>query len=400
MSEIRVEEDTLIIESVSISDSDVVAFFEAIPPEEIEPKLTECLKIGVVALRTTGTVENVYYVENRFDRLSGTFTEHLSSTLTSIEERLEAFLGEEGALSDKFKEYFGDEGELASFIDETFGDRGRLVRDVFDPTSQGTPLFQLRSLISDDITRLRTDLGIEEAVEEEREDLVERTTLHGFEFEDVCEPILEQIVRARMGDELERTTNTPGRLTGRTIGDFVISLHDRPDCRIVIETKAWDTVSLPQIHRQMEESMENRGAQYGIFVIRNREALPRSVGCFNEYHGTHLVCALSTEEDEGRIHPELLEIAVCWARYRALMEVIEAENIDVELVRSNLESIHTNISRFRDIRTQCTNAEKALRMIRELSDSIQEDINVSLGSIQEEIVRVSGQAERDMAEEE
>lgn len=395
MSDIRVEADSLIIESYSISDSDIVAFFEDIPPEDIETKLSECLKIGVVALRTTGTVQNVDYVEKRFDRLSGTFTDNLSTTLESIEERLEAFLGEEGTLSISFNNYLGDEGSLASLIDETFGDEGRLVRDVFDPTSRGTPLFQLRSLISDDITKLRTDLGIEEAVEAEREELVERTTLHGYDFEDACEPILEQIVRARMGDELERTVNTPGILTGRTVGDFVITLHDRPDCKIVLETKAMDTISLPEIHRQMGESMENRGAQYGIFVVRNRESLPGGVGSFNEYHGTHLVCALSTEEDEGQLHPEILEMAVFWARNRVLMEVIEAEDIDVQLVSAHLESIQTNIARFRNIRTQCTNVETALRRIRDLSDSIQEDINASLGIIQAEIVRVADQVDGD-----
>jgi hypothetical protein len=395
MSEIRVEEDRLHIDSFSISDSDIVTFFEAIPSEDYEPKLIECLKIGVVALRTARTAENVEYVERRFDRLSRTFTENLTTTLESIEERLEAFLGEEGTLANTFNEYLGDEGSLATIIDSNFGDDGRLVRDVFDPTSPGTPLFQLRSLISDDITTLRTDLRLEEAVEEERNELVERTTLHGYDFEDACEPILEEIVRARMGDELERTVNTPGILTGRTVGDFVITLHDRPDCKIVLETKAMASVSLPEIHRQMEESMENRGAQYGIFVVRNKESLPGGVGCFNEYHGTHLVCVLSTEEDEGQLHPEILEMAVFWARNRVLMEVIEGEDIDVQLVSAHLESIKTNIARFRNIRTQCTNAETALRKIRDLSDSIQEDINASLGIIQAEIVRVTDQEEGD-----
>ena len=45
------------------------------------------------------------------------------------------------------------------------------------------------------------------------------------------------------------------------------------------------------------------------------------------------------------------------------------------------------------------NAENALRRIRELSDSIQEDINTSLGNIQEEIIRVSGQVEGGSEEE-
>ena len=128
-------------------------------------------------------------------------------------------------------------------------------------------------------------------------------------------------------------------------------------------------------------------------MIRDSEALPRSVGFFNEYHGTHLVCALSSEEDEGRIHPELINIAVYWARNRVLMEIIEADNIDSQLLNSQLERIRTNISRFRNIRTKCTNAEKALEQIRDLCDEIQAEINTSLGAIRDEIIRVAGESE-------
>lgn len=366
----RVEAGKFLIEHYETENDDVVSYFSEIAPENLEELFETSLNVGVVALKTIGTTEKIDYIEKEFNRLQQKFDAILDKTVTDMATHIE--------------ETFGEKGTFSELIDQHFGEEGKLIKLIFDPTKEGTPLHQLRTLITEEIGRLGKELGVKEAVEEVKA----VTTLKGFEFEDVCENFLGEIVKMHMGDELERTTTVPGRLSGSKKGDFVITLGERPDCRIVLETKDRQTVSLPEIHRTMKESLENRDAKYGIFVTKWIESLPKSVGCFNEYHKKYLVCALSSKEHEETMQSEILNIAVCWARIRSLMEEAKAEGLDTSLIQIKLEAIQIQVDSFSRIKRECTNVEKAVTKIRTLSDEIQNEINTHLDIIRESIVKV------------
>ena len=108
---------------------------------------------------------------------------------------------------------------------------------------------------------------------------------------------------------------------------------------------------------------ENRNASYGIFVSKWKEALPNSVGCFNEYDGKYLVCALTSKDHEGVPHPEILNMAIGWARNKLLMKSVKAEALDFELLYNKMEEIKKKINRFSLLETECTNAETAVEKI-------------------------------------
>ncbi len=65
--------------------------------------------------------------------------------------------------------------------------------------------------------------------------------------------------------------------------------------------------------------MRNRGAEYGIFVIKFREGMPKRVGVFNEFRKNILVVALGSKEENSLI-PHLLRVAYEWARLRLTMD--------------------------------------------------------------------------------
>ena len=369
-AKMRVEEDKFFIENYETKNADIVSYFSEIAPENLEEMFETSLNVGVVALKTIGTTEKIDYIEKEFGRVQQKFDAILDKTVTDMDTQLE--------------ETFGEKGTFSELINQHFGEDGKLIKLIFDPTKEGTPLHQLRTLIIEEIGRLGKQLGVKEAVEE----ITAATTLKGFEFEDICENLLGEIVKVHMGDELERTTTVPGRLSGSKKGDFVITLGERPDCRIVLETKDRQSVSLPEIHRTMKESLENRDAKYGIFVTKWIESLPKSVGCFNEYHKSYLVCALSSKEHEETLHPEILNIAVCWARIRSLMEEASAEGLDTSLIQTRLEAIQIKVDSFSRIKRECTNVETAVTKIRTLSSEIQDEINTQLDIIREEIVKV------------
>jgi len=372
-AKIAVKDGTLFIKDFETREDEIVSYFSEVPPENLEERFTTSLKVGAVALRTIGTTERIDYIEKEFHKLRQEFAENLKETASELEKQLDGVFGENGAFS--------------TIIDEHFGENGKLVKQIFDPTREGTPLHALKSTIIDKIDKLRTDLKVEEAVEEVKA----VTPKKGFEFEDLCESLLGEISKTHLGDELVRTTDDIGRISGSKKGDFVITLGERSDCRIVLETKDRERVALPEIHDAMKEAIENRDAKYGIFVTKWLESLPKGVGCFNEYQGNHLVCALTSKEHEGIIHPEILHVAVCWARIRSLLEMAEAEGLNVSLIQDRLVQIRNKLELFSRIKSECTNAVKAVKSITSLSDEIRSGIDTELGEIRSEIARVTGE---------
>jgi len=270
-AEIKVKKDSLVVKNFETNEAEIVSYFREIPTENLEERFEKSLKLGVVALRTLGTTEKIDYIEKEFHKLRQEFTGITDKTREDIETQI--------------VEIFGEEGSFSATIDEHFGENGKLVKQIFDPTREGSPLCALRSLIMERLDGISKELGMKKGVEA----VTAVTPKKGYEFEDLCEELLSEVVRKHLGDELRRTTDEVGRIGMSKKGDFVITLGERPDCKIVLETKDVQNMTLPQIHEIMKEAIENRDAKYGIFVTKWVESLPTSVGCFNEYQDNHRV---------------------------------------------------------------------------------------------------------------
>ena len=340
---IVIENDTLYVDNFETENKEIVSYFAEIPEAEREAKFESMLLAGTVVFKSIGTTEKIDYIEKAFAN---------------------------------FHKCFDDK------IDEMFGEDGKIVKEVFDPRREGTPLFDLKNEIKDVMKEIRDKLEGKKVGDE----LKEKTTLKGFSFEEVCEQILSDIIKMQQGDELHRTTDEYGLLERSKKGDFVISLGQKPDAKIVLEIKDVGTMSLPEIHRTLEESIENRGAKYGIVVFRYVESLPGSVGWFKEYYGKHLICALGTREHEEFLAPEMLRVAFGWAKMKLLSGTEAGETIDViPVIREKMQKIKDSLKNFSNIRTQCSNLEKATVKIRSLSDEIEGDITSQLSDMESEI---------------
>jgi hypothetical protein len=79
----------------------------------------------------------------------------------------------------------------------------------------------------------------------------------------------------------------------------------------------------------MEEAIENRDADYGIFVASSIEYLPRTrLGWFSEVDQDFVVVALS-DVDEEEIEPRFLKFAYHWARTKTILSYVEI-NDDID----------------------------------------------------------------------
>ena len=341
------------------SDQEVIGYFSSVPGEDRPERFLTALKTGVIALKTIGTTEKVDYIEKCFNGLMNDFDNRIEQTL-------------------------GEDGQFSEMLERHFGPDGIIIKELFDPHKTGTPLEKLRSGIEKMINDLRTDLKIKS----ETEKIEARTALKGKKFEDIFEMMLSEVAKSS-SDIVERTTDTPGFVPPSKKGDFVVALGERPDIRLVFETKDVKQSQLPQILRDMDEALVNRKASYAIHIAKTVDSLPPAVGWFNEYKGKILIIALSEKADDFP-NPEIARIAYKWARTRALIiESSSLKGFDSKLIQDKLQEARRTLRKLAQVRTECSNAEKATEGIRDIIDQIQSDLEQIVDSINSEIQKAA-----------
>lgn len=350
---------TVVIKDIKIEDEDVYRFLEEIEKEKRVDQLVSAVRIGIVGLRRMRIGGDVDFVEKEFNSMLSKFEKMFDPS---------AETSHLGKLVNLLREYF---------------DKGGTIENMLDPMIESTPLGKLRHEILEEINNLREAIVRRET----KKEIIDVTTLKGYEFEDMCEEILSEFICKNIGDELERKTQEIGEITGGRAGDFVITLRDMPNKKIVLETKDWESITQPKIMENLELAMKNRGAKYGIFVSKYKEALPKKIGWFNEFKGNMLVCALGSREADT-FFPEILNIACQWARMR-LKKEISLDRKAIETLAEGISQIEENLESFSQIQRQCTNVDRATAEIRRLSDELKSNIGEQVSRIQKAIVNVS-----------
>ncbi len=349
-NKVRIDEDKLVVEDFQTKDIDIVSYFANLSESEnLSEKFVSALKVGVVAAKTISTAGNVNYVERAFASLD-----------TNFKQRIE--------------QVFGENGQFSNLLNGQFGQDGKIIKELFDPHREGSPLFALKRELEQSLLDIKEKIGINAAVKE----VEQKSTQKGFVFEDYCEQKLSWISKIH-SDQLERTGNTVGKTPPSKNGDFVLTL-DNIGKKIVFEMKDIGSISLKDIHKELDEAMQNRESDYGVFVAKNKDSLPESVGWFNEYPGNHLVCALENNGD-SMIDGEVLHIAYKWARARLRIENSKETKLDPSFIVKKLADVQNSIGDLRKVKTQCTNIDNATEKIREISTAAQSKIKADLEEI-------------------
>lgn len=369
--QLTVEKDHIVVEQFEIDDPDIVQFVsdQDKPPAEA---LRLALRVGVSTLKLADTTEEAEFVRNEFEKLNRDLQDELDEFNRDVENELEDFRSD---LEDWFDE---EDGDFAAIIDNHFGENGRLINEVFDPTNNDSPLETLRSEIERELQDMRDSL-LEENV---RSDVEQETTKKGEKFEDDLETLLGEVTRS--ADEVTRTGDEHGQLDDRFVGDFVVTLGETQQ-DIIIEAKDRSRISKPTIKEELEQGIRNRGADYGVLVLKNEDAAPQKLGSFREFDQRMLYVALSDEETET-YDKRLLNLALEWGRMRTLSSQFDSdEQIDADVIHSKINEIEDSLATFKQVRTKCTNIKNARQGIEDHLDEIEAEIESEIDAIIEEV---------------
>ena len=146
---------------------------------------------------------------------------------------------------------------------------------ALNPENSESQIFQLKEklekkftdeikLLSEDMEKILQELKIDKATTE----LKEKSTAKGGTHEDFVQQSLSKIA---VGDIVERTGEIVGMVPKSKVGDHVVTLKTNSkisDFKIVFESKSANTYnSSSAITKELTKAMENRGADFGIFVF-------------------------------------------------------------------------------------------------------------------------------------
>ena len=356
---VSVSNGVLKIDGFATSKGDIVSYFAELPDSEDKgEKLETLLQLGILAQSSAGTVIGTQYVETAFNSLKEKMDRNIA----------DAF-GSNGDFERRLKEYFGE---------------GGTVKGMLDPDRPDTPLNKLRTTLHDEISKIKEVIATQKGYSE----AAKKGTQKGREFEERCVDYICDAAKP-YSDTVEATGESAGDMSAQKKGDSVVTI-DGTEKRFVLEMKYHTgRLTLPVIRKLLEESMKNRRADYGVLVSRNRDALPKEVGWFNEYDGNKLVCALS-ENDGEEENVWVLTTACRWARLRMTSDSDGDLDIDPDVITKGINKIEASLKRMQRVTTKCSSISKAAGEIEELMKEEKGKIKDEIDSILHSLKRQGG----------
>ena len=393
-SSLEIDEDRIKITDLELTDSTTVGYLNNFDDEQEQTEALErALRIGVATLDLAQTSQQEEYVERKFTEMQHEFQTEIERIEDQVEEKFgdegevpkifEDHLGQDGRLHQEIEDAFSDDGPLKERLDEELGENGERFQKALDPDREGTPTYRLKRTLQDEIKDLRDKIREQQAAEETEQELRQRTTLKGDDFEEQIDELLSDLVYGT-SHEVEFTGETVGEIGDRKVGDFVLTLNDTGQ-RIVVEAKSESGYTQPRIKQELEDAIENRDADYGIIVFECESYVPDKVGYFHEFDSERLCVTLSENEDDD-VEPGFLRIAYNWAATRAVQNYADAGSaLDPEAVQDAVGEVKGSIDRFSTIRKKTTSIRGTANEIDEELDEIEGEVKTELTDIRTEI---------------
>jgi hypothetical protein len=193
----------------------------------------------------------------------------------------------------------------------------------------------------------------------------DRSTAKGRPYEEAVLEALEGIA-AGHDDDCDGVGDLRG--VGGRKGDVVVDIDGcagRPRGRIVFEAKN-SRRSRNEALAELDEAMNQRAADYAVWVVPAEDKLPARASQLREINGDKLFVVYDAE-DGSRL---ALEVAYSLARARVVMAKGGAEGLDASAVRAEVERAMVAMEDVRRIKSQLTSAAGQIEGVQKIVDDM------------------------------
>ena len=150
----------------------------------------------------------------------------------------------------------------------------------------------------------------------------------------------------------------------------------RPRGRIVFEAKN-SKRSRNEALAELDEAMNQRAADYAVWVVPSEDKLPARATALREVNGDKLFVVYDPEEGSRLA----LEVAYSLARARVVMAKGGADGLDASALRAEVERAMVAMEDVRRIKSQLTSAAGQIEDVRTIVDGMAERVRGHLAQI-------------------
>jgi hypothetical protein len=199
----------------------------------------------------------------------------------------------------------------------------------------------------------------------------------GADFEETALDLLAPFAEKR-GDTVERVGGESETGTSKK-GDLNYRFGANTGL-VAIEAKNRKINSIRSFTDELLKGVRNRGAGFGILLVRDMDHLPKSIG---EWHFD------ISPDGVGFIitHAGLIELSLKFAHARLRYAASEIAGVDVSALRVLVSAMTTKLKEASGIRGNLTALETTIEKIREQLDGIVDTVRDHLEEFEEQIAK-------------
>jgi hypothetical protein len=383
-------------------------------PAEI---LVNAIEIGARVLSREQAEVNADFVRTEFEKVSreveDAFTDKARTVAEFLGKRVDdVFAPENGHLAKELERLFGAESSVAIqhqlrtvMAEQSARMREDLLKqfssaDAHNPLADfkaGTMAAMRRAAeqqdtnlkaLNEQISALKGEVVKLQGERERQADVAAehaRSTAKGRPYEEAVFDAVDAIAQAR-GDDCDAVGDLPG--SGGRKGDVLVGVDGCAGparARIVFEAKN-AYVPKNKAVAELDSAMEQRDADYGVWVVPSEELLPGRGAQLREVNGDKLF-VIYDPDDGSRLG---LEVAYSLARARTLMAAADGDGVDGGALRTEVERALAAMDDVRRIKSQLTTATGGIDAARKILDEMADRVRAHLAHIDELVVAGTG----------
>jgi hypothetical protein len=221
-----------------------------------------------------------------------------------------------------------------------------------------------------------------EELAEERE----RGTAKGRSYEEAVAEAIDSLASV-LGDVADPVGDESG--AGGKKGDVLVGIDGctGPERgRIVFEAKD-KQLSKPKFYSDLDDSMEQRDADYAVLVVPTPEEVPARLHSLREYQGDKMIAVF--DADDGSTLE--LEFAYRVARARVTAQREGADEIDAAAIRATVARAVAAMDDLRKIKSQLTTAQNGIGGAQEMLGAVEARVRAELSQVDDALAPAAPQ---------